>query len=97
MCRNLTARKLVYHSRLECYACCFPPSVGETCPIFRAFRREGLGSFFSGLADEVNIGFDRDDAAIVAHLKELMDGFTAVFAVVQCALINVHTDEAVGQ
>ena len=49
------------------------------------------------LADEVDFGLVGNDAAVVAHFQELADGFAAVFAVVQCALVDVHADEAVGQ
>jgi hypothetical protein len=48
------------------------------------------------LADEVDVGFHGDDTAIVAHVEELFDGFAAVVAVVESALVDVHADEAVG-
>jgi len=96
MCRNFTARRLVYHSRLEFYACCFPPGIERSCPPFRVFGRK-VGQLSRELADEIDVGFDGNNAAIVAHFKELVDGFTAIFPVVQCALVDVHADETVGQ
>ena len=39
----------------------------------------------------------RNDAAIVAHIEQLADGFAAVFAVVERALVDVHADEVVGE
>ena len=50
-----------------------------------------------GLAYEVDFGFVGNDAAVVAHGQELGDGFAAVGAVVEGALVDVHADEAVGE
>src|ERR1700733_14593822 len=55
------------------------------------------GCDLAGLADEVYVGAVGDDAAIVAHGEQLANGVLAVFAVVEGALVDVHTDEAVGQ
>ena len=49
------------------------------------------------LADELNFGPHRNDAAFVAHLKQLADGVTAIVAVVESALVDIHADEAVGE
>jgi hypothetical protein len=38
-----------------------------------------------------------NDAAIVAHLEKLVDGFAAVGTVVERALVDVHADEPVGE
>src|ERR1700760_5044394 len=38
-----------------------------------------------------------DDAALVAELEQLADRLPAVLAIVQCALVYVHADEAVRQ
>jgi len=47
-------------------------------------------------ADEVDVGFVGNDSALVAHIEELADGFAAVVAVVDGAVVDVHADEAVG-
>ena len=39
----------------------------------------------------------RNDAAVEAHVEEFLDGFSAVLAVVERALVDVHADEAVGE
>jgi hypothetical protein len=49
------------------------------------------------LADEVDVGAVRDNAAVVAHFQELVDGFPAVSSVVERTLVDVHADEAVGE
>ena len=74
------------HRRLE------EDSTGRTVesgPRSRSCRR--------ALTDEVDLGFVRDDAALEAHLQQLADGFAAVFAVVQGALVDVHADKLVGE
>jgi len=38
-----------------------------------------------------------DDAPVIAHLEEFLDGFAAVWAIVECALVDVHADKAVGE
>ena len=50
-----------------------------------------------GLSDEVDVGLAGDDAALITHGEDLADGFAAVIAIVQCALVDVHADEAVGE
>src|ERR1700679_752185 len=50
-----------------------------------------------GLANKIDIGAMRNDAPIVAHVEQLSDGHFAVFAIVQSALIHIHTNEAVGE
>ena len=49
------------------------------------------------LADEGDVGFHRDDSAVESHLKELADSFPSVFAVVQRALVDVHSNELIGE
>ena len=51
----------------------------------------------SVLADEVDLRAVWDDAPVIAHLEEFLDGFAAVWAVVECALVDVHADKAVGE
>ena len=61
-------------------------------------RAEGAGACASfALVDEVDFGGDGDDAALVAEVKEVADGLSAVGAVVEGALVDVHADKAVGQ
>jgi len=49
------------------------------------------------LVDEVDLGGDGDDAALVAEVEEFVDGLAAVGAVVEGAVVDVHADEAVGE
>src|ERR1035437_1062585 len=49
------------------------------------------------LVDEVHLGGDGDDAALVTEIEEFADGLAAVGAVVEGAVVDVHADEAVGQ
>src|SRR6202022_3554642 len=48
-------------------------------------------------ADEVDVGAVGNDASVEAHGEKLLNGFSAVGAVVECALVDVHSDEAIGQ
>ena len=47
--------------------------------------------------DEIDRCPGGNDAAVVPHLKQLADGFAAVFTVVQGAVVDVHADELVGE
>ena len=47
--------------------------------------------------DERDLGSHGDDPAVESHLEEFADGFAAVFAVVQGALVDVHADKLIGQ
>jgi hypothetical protein len=49
------------------------------------------------LANEVDICLERNDAALIAHVEQLLDGNPAVVAVVDGALVDVHADEAIGE
>ena len=49
------------------------------------------------LVDEVHFGGDRNDSAFMTHVQQLANGFAAVRAIVQRALIHVHAYEAAGQ
>src|SRR5260370_41948241 len=48
-------------------------------------------------ADEVDVGAVGNDAAVEAHVQKPLDGISAVWTVVERALVDVHSDEAVGQ
>src|ERR1700716_3814589 len=48
-------------------------------------------------ADEVDIRAVGNDASVEAHGKKLLNGFSAVGAVVERALVYVHSDEAISQ
>src|ERR1700751_991662 len=48
-------------------------------------------------ADEVDVDGMWDDSALVAEREEFADGFASVVAVVQGALVDVHSDEFVGE
>src|SRR5580704_335853 len=49
------------------------------------------------LTDEVYLGLDRDDAALVAHGEYAADSFAAVVAHVDGALVDVHADVTIGE
>ncbi len=59
-------------------------------------NREEIVVGQADLADKVDVRLVGNDAAVVAHLEDLLDGFAAVVAVVERALIDVHADKAVG-
>ena len=47
------------------------------------------------LSREIDSGFLRDDSRLVAHVQQAADGFSSVGAVIEGALVDVHTDEFV--
>ena len=48
-------------------------------------------------AHEVDLCAMRDDAAVEAHVQDLADSLLPIWSVVKGALVDVHSDEAIGQ
>src|ERR1700755_2477827 len=67
----------------------------ETASLFYAVR--SLWERRLGLSCEIDVGAVRDDAAVEAHVQKLLDRFSAVWTVIERALVDVHSDEAVGK
>jgi hypothetical protein len=61
-----------------------------------AKRSGGICGFSLALADEIDLHWMGNDAALVAHGEKLANGFFPIFAVIERALVHVHADEAVG-
>ena len=62
------------------------------------FHAEGFSAKRGlGLAYEIDVGAMRDDSAVEANVQKLLDRFSAVWAVVERAVVDVHSDEAVGK
>src|ERR1700747_2149745 len=55
--------------------------------------RKDLGA----LTYEVDVGSMGDDSAVEAHVQNSLNCFTPVRSVVERALVDVHSDEAVGK
>ena len=47
------------------------------------------------LADEINFGLHRNNAAFVAERQELLDGLFAIGTVIKSALVDVHADKTI--
>jgi hypothetical protein len=56
----------------------------------------GSATTQTALADEIDVYWIWNQAALMAHGEKLADGFFPIFAVIERALVYIHADEAVG-
>src|SRR5690349_24964561 len=70
--------------------------VASSVPLCPLWLSLGFFPLRSTLFHKIHFGFVRNYAGLVAHIEQAPDGFAAILAVIECALVYIHADEPVG-